>query len=179
MRKLKINQIKENPNNPRKIEKDKLDKLVKSIKEFPEMLEKRPLVVDQNYTVIGGNMRLRALQILGIKEVPVIIADDWTDEQKRQFLIKDNLSFGEWDLDILNQDFDLGELTEWGMDVPVGISMESEQALIGLDEKEEEIKPFKMVHILLSFPPESLPLIAEYLEKIRKTETIEYEQSAN
>jgi hypothetical protein len=179
MRNISTSILKENPNNPRKIEKDKLDKLVKSIQEFPEMLEKRPLVVDENFVLIGGNMRLRALKILGIQEVPVIIAEGWSDEQKRQFLIKDNVNFGDWDMDILNQDFDLGELSDWGLDFPSTLANETKSVLLDLTEEKQELVPYKKVHVLLSFSPEALPLIAEYLEKIRKTEGIEYEQGAN
>lgn len=96
----KITEIKANPKNPRVIKDDKFAKLVQSIKDFPEMLEKRPLVcftdTDKKLVVLGGNMRLKAAKEVGLKELPVLLADDWTEEQKAQFLIKDNVGFGEW-----------------------------------------------------------------------------------
>ena len=93
--------IKENPENPRKIDKDAYEKLVNSIKEFPQMLELRPLVVDKNMVVIGGNMRLKALKELKYTEVPVIHADKLTDEQVKRFVVVDNLPYGKWDFDFL------------------------------------------------------------------------------
>lgn len=117
-KKVNIKEIKPNENNPRIISDYKFKNLVKSIKDFPEMLEKRPLVVDEDMVVLGGNMRLKALQQAGIKEVHVDIAKDWTDEQKKEFIIKDNLSFGEWDWDILSNEWETKELDDWGMQVP-------------------------------------------------------------
>lgn len=117
-KKVNIKEIKPNENNPRIISDYKFKNLVKSIKDFPEMLEKRPLVVDEDMVVLGGNMRLKALQQAGIKEVHIDIAKDWTDEQKKEFIIKDNLSFGEWDWDILSNEWETKELDDWGMQVP-------------------------------------------------------------
>ena len=97
--KVKIGKIKNNPNNPRLIKDDKFKKLVKSVKEFPEMLEIRPIVVDKDNIVLGGNMRLRACQEAGLKEVHIIQADKLTEKQQREFIIKDNVGFGEWDWD--------------------------------------------------------------------------------
>jgi len=88
-KKIDIKKIKPNINNPRTIHKDKFDKLVKSIKEFPEMLEKRPLVVDENMTVLGGNMRLKALKEAGVTQIPIDVAEGWTEKQKQEFIIKD------------------------------------------------------------------------------------------
>jgi hypothetical protein len=118
MQYLKINQVKPNPNNPRIIRDDKFAKLVTSIQEFPQMLEKRPLVVNADMIVLGGNMRLRACKAAGLKEVPVIVADDWTEEQQRQFVIKDNLAMGSWDWDALANEFDTEVLNDWGLDIP-------------------------------------------------------------
>ena len=114
---MKITEIKLNPNNPRVIKDDKFAKLKKSIQDFPQMLELRPLVIDENNTVLGGNMRLRALQDLEIKEVPVVYAKDLTEEQKKEFTIKDNLSYGEWDWSILANEWDNVKLEEWGLNV--------------------------------------------------------------
>ena len=118
----KITEIKPNPKNPRIIKDEKFAKLVQSIKDFPEMLEKRPLVcftdTDGKLVVLGGNMRLKAAKEVGLKELPVMLADDWTEEQKQQFLIKDNVGFGEWNWEELQQDWDAQQLQEWGLDVP-------------------------------------------------------------
>jgi hypothetical protein len=122
MIKVNINQVKANPKNPRVIKDDKFKKLVKSIQDFPDMLNKRPLIVftdvDGKYVVLGGNMRLKACNELGIKEIPIIVADEWTEEQKNEFLIKDNVGFGEWDWDDLVNEWDTDKLTDWGLDVP-------------------------------------------------------------
>ena len=115
---IEISKIKENNNNPRFINKDKFNQLVKSIKKFPEMLEKRPLVVDENNIVLGGNMRLKALKKAGIKKVWIDVAKNWSEDQKKEFIIKDNLGYGEWDFDILANEWDLEQLDDWGLDVP-------------------------------------------------------------
>ncbi len=111
-----INDIKINPNNPRIIKDDKFKKLVESIKNFPEMLDIRPIVVNKDMIILGGNMRYKACKEAGLKEVPVIVTD-FTEEQEREFLIKDNVSGGEWDWDILANEWDKEELEEWWLDV--------------------------------------------------------------
>ena len=116
--KVKIADIKVNPNNPRLIRDDKFAKLVQSIKDFPQMLEIRPIVVNADMIVLGGNMRLKACKEAGIKEVPIIIADNLTEEQQREFLIKDNVSGGDWDWNMIQSEWDTNELAEWGLDVP-------------------------------------------------------------
>jgi len=115
--KVKIGKIKNNPNNPRLIKDDKFQKLVKSVKEFPEMLEIRPIVVDKDNIVLGGNMRLRACQEAGLKEVHIIQADQLTEKQQREFIIKDNVGFGEWDWDDIANNWDSDEIENWGFDV--------------------------------------------------------------
>ena len=122
--KVKIGKIKNNPNNPRLIKDDKFKKLVKSIKEFPEMLEIRPIVVDKDNIVLGGNMRLRACQEAGLKEVHIIQADKLTEKQQREFIIKDNLGMGEWDWDDLANHFDASDLNRYGIEVPELTEME-------------------------------------------------------
>jgi DNA modification methylase len=117
----KIKDLKPNGNNPRTIQKAKLDKLKKSIKEFEQMLSLRPIVIDEDNVVLGGNMRLQGLKKLGYKEIPdewVQVAHGLTEAQKREFIIKDNVGFGEWDWDMLQADWDLQELEDWGMDIP-------------------------------------------------------------
>ena len=125
-----IAEIKPNPKNPRVIKDEKFAKLVQSLRDFPEMLEKRPLVcftyTDGKLVVLGGNMRLKAAKEIGLKELPVIIADDWTEEQKAQFLIKDNVGFGEWNWDELQSDWDVQKLEDWGLDIPKEFKVEPE-----------------------------------------------------
>lgn len=110
--------LKPNETNPRYIKDSKFKKLVKSLKEFPEMLEKRPIVVDENMVVLGGNMRLEAAKAAGIFEVWIDVAEGWSEQQKREFIIKDNASFGEWDWELLGNDWNAEQLGEWGIDVP-------------------------------------------------------------
>lgn len=116
--KVEINKIKPNSNNPRVIKDYKFKKLVQSIQEFPEMLEKRPIVVDENMIVLGGNMRLKACIEAGLKKIHVIMAEGWSEKQKNQFIIKDNSNFGEWDWDVLANEWDTSNLKDWGLDIP-------------------------------------------------------------
>jgi len=113
-----INEVKSNPNNPRIIKDDKFKKLVASIKELPQMLELRPIVVNEDMIVLGGNMRLKACKEAGLKEIPIIKASELNEEQQRAFIIKDNVGFGEWDWDALANEWDAEQLEEWGLDVP-------------------------------------------------------------
>ena len=115
---VKISEVKVNPNNPRLIRDDKFAKLVQSIKDLPQMLEIRPIVVNTDMVVLGGNMRLKACKEAGLKEVPIIIADNLTEDQQREFLIKDNVSGGDWDWNMIQSEWDSNELAEWGLDVP-------------------------------------------------------------
>ena len=108
--KVKIAEIKSNPNNPRLVKDDKFKKLVKSIQEFPEMLDIRPIVVNDDMVVLGGNMRLKACRAAGIKEVAIIKASELTEEKQREFIIKDNVGYGEWDWDMIANDWDAEEL---------------------------------------------------------------------
>jgi hypothetical protein len=125
---MKISDIKKNPENPRVIKGDKYKKLLQSIKDFPEMLEVRPLVVDENNIVLGGNMRLKACKEAGLEEVPVIKWSNLSDEKKKEFIVKDNVGYGEWDWDVL-ADWDFEILEDWGLDVPDDA-----------DDKEEEVE---------------------------------------
>ena len=122
---VSIKDIKANKTNPRNIAPEKLEKLKKSISDFPDMLNKRPLVCftdkDGKYVVLGGNMRLKACKELGIKELPIILADEWTEEQKNEFIIKDNVGFGDWDWGVLQTDWDLQSLEQWGLEVGIGM----------------------------------------------------------
>ena len=118
MQRAAIGTIIPNPTNPRIIKDDKFKKLVKSIQEFPQMLELRPIVVDSNMVVLGGNMRLKACIAAGLKQVPIIVADQLTEEQKGEFIIKDNVGFGEWDWDLLANEWDVETLEDWGLELP-------------------------------------------------------------
>lgn len=115
---IPISKVKRNPNNPRIIKDDKFAKLVKSIQEFPQMLEIRPIVVNDDMIVLGGNMRLKACQEAGLKEILVIKASNLTEEQQREFIIKDNVGFGEWDWNDLANNWEAEKLQEWGLDIP-------------------------------------------------------------
>lgn len=114
---IKISDLKTNPNNPRFIKDDKFHKLVQSLKDFPEMAKVRPIVVNQEMVVIGGNMRLKAMKEAGWKEVPVQVVD-WSEDQQREFIVKDNVGFGDWDWDMLANEWDADDLEKWGLDVP-------------------------------------------------------------
>jgi hypothetical protein len=118
IKRLKISEIKLNPNNPRTIKDEKFKKLVNSIKEFPEMLEIRPIVVNADNVVLGGNMRLRACKEAGMNEIPVIVAYNIPEERHGEFIIKDNVGYGDWDWDMLANEWDMDLLKDWGLDVP-------------------------------------------------------------
>ena len=135
-----INEVKSNPNNPRIIKDDKFKKLVASIKELPQMLELRPIVVNEDMIVLGGNMRLKACKEAGLKEIPIIKASELNEEQQRAFIIKDNVGFGEWDWDALANEWDAEQLEEWGLDVWKVEEEPSLDELIG----EEKNKPASM-----------------------------------
>lgn len=126
---IKLSQLKSNPNNPRIIKDDKFRKLVQSIQDFPEMLEARPIVCDPDGVVLGGNMRLKACREAGLKEVPAYVVT-WEEAKQREFIIKDNVGYGEWDWDELANTWDPIQLEEWGLDV-------------WQDEEEKEEKPVK------------------------------------
>lgn len=115
---ISISQIKANPNNPRVIKDDKFAKLVKSINDFPEMLKLRPVVVNDDMIVLGGNMRLKACKEAGLKQIPIIKASSLTPEQQREFIIKDNVGFGEWDWELIANEWDAEQVMEWGLDIP-------------------------------------------------------------
>ena len=142
MQLVNIKEVKPNPKNPRLIKDGKFKKLVKSIQEFPDMLNKRPLIVftdvDGKYVVLGGNMRLKACKEIGLKEIPVILADEWTEEQKAEFLIKDNVGFGEWDWESLANEWDVEKLDDWGLDLPVDLSVAEE-----LEAEEDDYNNFR------------------------------------
>lgn len=171
---VKITDIKSNPNNPRVIKDDKFHKLCESIKAFPKMLELRPIVVNDDMVVLGGNMRLKALRHLGLKEAPIIKASDLTDDQQRQFIIKDNAGFGEWDWNILANDWDVQQLEDWGIDIP-GFD-------INVDELGEEFRladgdksPFQQMTFTLA--DEQATQIQNAISDIKLTDEYKYAET--
>ena len=163
---IPIGRLRANPNNPRVLRDDKFAKLKKSIQDFPDMLNYRAIVcvtdVDGKFMVLGGNMRLRALQDLGIKEAPVMLADHWTEEQRREFIIKDNVGFGEWDWDALANEWDADELSDWGMDLP---KLDFEDA-----NKEIDIEGMDGAMVIkLSYPEDEYRAVRDALSKVAST----------
>ena len=141
---VKISQVKGNPNNPRIIKNDKFKKLVKSIQDFPEMLKLRPIVVDEDMIVLGGNMRLKASKDAGLKEVWIEVAEGLTEEQKKEFIVKDNVGFGEWEWDMLANEWDSVQLAEWGLDVWENEDDKIAEAGLIEDDEIPEVKESKV-----------------------------------
>jgi ParB-like chromosome segregation protein Spo0J len=136
--KTKLSEVKLNPNNPRLIKDDNFKKLVQSIKDFPEMLDIRPIVVNADMVILGGNMRFKACKEAGLKEVPIIVADNLTEEQQREFLIKDNVSGGEWDWSLLSE-WDTEQLEDWGLNVPE-FATEVDYSILDDDDVSEQLE---------------------------------------
>jgi len=166
-----IGTIIPNPTNPRIIKDDKFKKLVKSIQEFPQMLELRPIVVDSNMVVLGGNMRLKACIASGLKEVPIIVADQLTDEQKGEFIIKDNVGFGEWDWDLLANEWDVEALTDWGLDVG-GFDLNAEQFGDEFSLPDGDKSPFQQMTFTLA--DEQATQIQNAISDIKATDEYKY-----
>ncbi len=122
---LKITEIKENPNNPRTITKRKFKELVNSIRDFPEMLEARPIVVNPDNVILGGNQRYKAAKFAGLEKVPVYVAS-WDEIKSKEFVIKDNVSFGDWDWDMLANEWEVEELNDWGVNTPDILDIEKD-----------------------------------------------------
>ena len=167
---VKTKDIHANENNPRILKDDKFKKLVKSIKDFPEMLEIRPIVVNNEMMVLGGTLRLRAIQEIGLKEVPVIKAENLTEEQQREFLIKDNVGFGEWDWDALANDWDYKELVDWALDVPKMLDPEQFGEDFSLADGDKE--PFQQMTFTLA--DEQATQIKNAIADIKLTEEYKY-----
>lgn len=175
---MKISKIKSNPNNPRIIKDEKFKKLVKSLTEFPEMMSKRPLVcvtdVDGKIYPLGGNMRLKALQEIGHKEIPdewVQMADEWTEEQRREFVIKDNVGFGEWEWNELANTWDTEKLQEWGLDIP-GFAMDADELGTDFTLPDGDKAPFQQMTFTLA--DEQAEVIKNCIEEIKKSDEYKY-----
>ena len=174
----KTSEIKPSPNNPRIIKDDKFKKLVQSIKEFPGMLEKRPLIcftdTDKKLVVLGGNMRLKAANEIGLKELPVILADDWTEEQKAEFLIKDNVGFGEWNWDELQSDWDVVQLDNWGLDLP-GFDLSPNDLGENFSLPDGDKAPFQQMTFTLA--DEQAAIIKNAIDDIKGTDEYKYAET--
>jgi hypothetical protein len=171
---VKISDVKLNPNNPRLIKDDKFKKLVQSIKDFPEMLDIRPIVVNAEMVVLGGNMRLKACKEAGLKEVPIIMADNLTEEQQREFLIKDNVSGGEWDWDMLENDWDVQQITDWGVDVG-GFDVNADELGTEFSLPDGDKAPFQQMTFTLA--DEQAEQIKNAIADIKETEEYKYAET--
>ena len=149
---VNISKVKANESNPRFIKDNKFKKLVKSIKDFPEMLKLRPIVVNKDMVVLGGNMRLKACKEAGLKEVYILKADDLTEQQEKEFIVKDNVGFGEWDWDILANEWDTDLLEEWGLELSL------DQQIDDLEEDDDIELPQS---VQLEPPKEYILIMAE------------------
>lgn len=155
-----------NPNNPRVIKDDKFAKLVRSIQEFPKMLEIRPIVVNSDMIVLGGNMRLKACKEAGLKEVPIILADNLTEDEQKQFIIKDNVGFGEWDWEMLANEWEPELLDDWGLIIPSfenNLDYSDKNQEINVDDYDDQMI------IKLKFTENDYLLVREQLSKIAET----------
>lgn len=177
---VKISEVKPNPENPRLIKDHKFKQLVKSIQEFPEMLGLREVVVDENMVILGGNMRYKACVEAGLKKIDVVIFAGLTDEQKKEFIIKDNVNYGVWDWDILANNYDTNDLTDWGLNVwnpkisEIDAADENESVSEGNDtntseeeETEENAKEKKGI-IQIEFNPEDYSKAWELYQDMKK-----------
>ena len=172
---IKLSKIKSNPNNPRIIKDDKFKKLCKSIFELPKMMELRPIVVDDNFIVQGGNMRLKALTELGYKEIPnewVKQAKDFSEDELKEFIIKDNVGYGEWDWDDLANNWDTEKLIDWGLDIP-SFSLPIEEPEIDKDLLANQMDAYinnTIKQIVLYFETDKYVEVLNNLNKIAENE---------
>ena len=172
IKKVKITEVISNPNNPRLIKDDKFKKLVKSIQDFPDMLNVRPIVVNTDMVVLGGNMRLKAIKEAGIKEINIEIVD-WSEDKQKEFIIKDNASFGEWDWSDLANNWDSEELTDWGVDI-IGFS-NVEDLGEGFSLPDGDKSPFQQMTFTLA--DEQAEQIKNAIEEIKSTEEYKYAET--
>ena len=170
---VKISEVKSNPNNPRIIKDDKFLKLVQSIQDFPEMLKIRPIVVNSDMVVLGGNMRLKACKEAGLKKIPIIIADDLSAEKQSEFIIKDNVGFGDWDYELLANGWDAEKLQDWGLDLPnyAGIEIGTDGFTLASGDKE----PFQQMTFTLA--DEQAEQIKNAITDIKSTDEYKYAET--
>jgi hypothetical protein len=173
MQRVPIGTIKNNPNNPRVIKDDKFKKLVQSIKDLPEMAEVRPVVVNTDMVVLGGNMRLKAMREAGWKDVPIQVVD-WDEDKQRQFIIKDNVSGGEWDWDMLANEWDTEELQEWGLDLP-GLDLDANGLGEDFTLPDGDKAPFQQMTFTLA--DEQAEQIKNAIADIKQTEEYKYAET--
>jgi hypothetical protein len=173
MQRVPIGTIKNNPNNPRVIKDDKFKKLVQSIKDLPEMAEVRPVVVNTDMVVLGGNMRLKAMREAGWKDVPIHVVD-WDEDKQRQFIIKDNVSGGEWDWDMLANEWDTEELQEWGLDLP-GFDLDANGLGEDFTLPDGDKAPFQQMTFTLA--DEQAEQIKNAIADIKQTEEYKYAET--
>ena len=171
MERVDIRQIRQNPDNPRVIKDNKFQKLVKSITELPQMLELRPIVVNRDMIVLGGNMRLKACEAAGLTEVPVVFADNLTPEQEREFIVKDNSSFGEWDWDLLANEWDVEQLQDWGIDIG-GFDLSPNEFDESFELPDGDKSPFQQMTFTMA--DEQQTIIKNAIADIKKTEEYKY-----
>jgi len=170
IKEINIKEIKPNPNNPRVLKDDKFKKLVQSLKDFPEMANVRPIVVNTDMIVLGGNMRLRAMQEAGWKKAPVQIVD-WSIEKQNEFIIKDNVGFGEWDWDVLANEWDAESLEEWGLDLP-GFDLNADKLGTDFSLPDGDKAPFQQMTFTLA--DEQAEQIKNAIADIKETEEYKY-----
>jgi hypothetical protein len=171
---LKVSEVKSNPNNPRVIKDEKFKSLVKSIQDFPEMAEIRPIVVNADMIILGGNMRFKAMKEAGWKEVPVIIADHLTPEQEREFIIKDNTSGGDWDWEMLAMEWDADKLEEWGLDLP-GFDLDSDKLGEEFTLPDGDKAPFQQMTFTLA--DQQAEQIKNAIADMKQTEEYKYAET--
>ena len=169
----KLSEVKPNPNNPRLIKDDKFRKLCQSLKDFPEMLELRPIVVNKDMIILGGNMRYKAAKEIGLKEIPVTIAD-LTEDQQREFLIKDNTSGGEWDWEVLANEWNSEELEAWGLDL-VGFDLDSDELGTDFSLADGDKAPFQQMTFTLA--DEQAEQIKNAIADIKATDDYKYAET--
>tara|TARA_R100001443_G_C3327636_1_gene171604 strand:+ start:326 stop:919 length:594 start_codon:yes stop_codon:yes gene_type:complete len=169
-KKVKITSIKSNERNPRFIKDIKFKKLCNSIREFPEMLELRPIIVDEENVILGGNMRFKACQEIGLKEITIRVAKGLTEKQKREFIVKDNIGFGEWEWDILANEWNSAQLDEWGLDTWKNLDDIATEDSFSLPDGEKE--PFQQM--TLNLADEQSQKIKDAIAEIKKTEEFKY-----
>ena len=179
-KKINISEVKPNAVNPRYIKDHKFKKLVKSIKNFPEMLEKRPIIVDENLIVLGGNMRLKASIEAGLKEVWIDIADGWSEDQKKEFIIKDNVGFGEWDWDILANEWNKFEIQDWGLSLPIfqdNLSNNDEYKGMNPDLELESFMNAEIKRLYLVYDSETYSKVIDWFnKKLKETNLNDYSE---